>query len=83
MKLMYFAWLRQKIGTAQEVIDLPGDVSTIADLVGWLSTRGAGYAEAFKDHTAIKVAVDQEFSNFEASIGGASEVAFFPPVTGG
>jgi len=83
MKLMYFAWLRQRIGTGQEVVDLPGDVATTADLVDWLAARGGGYAEAFKDRSAIKVAVDQEFADFDATLGNASEVAFFPPVTGG
>ena len=83
MKLMYFAWLRQRIGTGQETVDLPGEVATAADLIDWLIARGGGYAEAFKDRAAIKVAVDQEFADFDSPIGDAAEVAFFPPVTGG
>lgn len=83
MKLMYFAWLRQRIGTGQETVDLPENVSTASDLVDWLAARGDGYAEAFKDRAAIKVAVDQEFADFDSAIGDAREVAFFPPVTGG
>lgn len=83
MKLMYFAWLRQRIGTGQEDVDVPGDVTTTAELIDWLTARGGGYAEAFKDRTAIKVAVDQEFADFESPIRGANEIAFFPPVTGG
>jgi len=83
MKLMYFAWLRQRIGTGQEDVDLPGDVSTTSDLIDWLAARGDGYAEAFRDRTAIKVAVDQEFADFDSPINDANEVAFFPPVTGG
>ncbi len=83
MKLMYFAWMRQRIGTGQEDVSLPDDVATTSDLIDWLTSRGGGYAEAFKDRAAIKIAVDQEFAGFETPVRDAGEVAFFPPVTGG
>ncbi|MEQ9491765.1 MAG: molybdopterin converting factor subunit 1 [Alphaproteobacteria bacterium] len=83
MKLMYFAWMRQRIGTGQEDVALPEEVTTTSELIDWLAARGGGYAEAFKDRAAIKVAVDQEFAGFDTSIREAGEIAFFPPVTGG
>ncbi|WP_259780927.1 molybdopterin converting factor subunit 1 [Aestuariispira ectoiniformans] len=83
MKVMYFAWLRQKVGTGEEVIDLPDDVATTGQLVDWLRSRGTGYFDAFRDMTAIKVAVNQEFADFDAPVKAGDEVAFFPPVTGG
>ncbi len=83
MKILYFAWLRQKIGTGEETKDVPADVKTVQGLVNWLVDQEGGYAEAFKDTSAIKVAINQEFSDFNASVGAGDEVAFFPPVTGG
>lgn len=83
MKVMYFAWLRQKVGMGEEVIDLPDDVTTTGQLVEWLRGRGTGYVDAFRDTTAIKVAVNQEFADFDAPVKAGDEVAFFPPVTGG
>lgn len=83
MKVLYFAWLRQRIGTGEEEIDPPADVTDVDGLVAYLKARGPGHAEAFKDTRAIKVAVDQDFADFAAPIAGAREVAFFPPVTGG
>ncbi len=83
MKILYFAWLRQKIGAGEESIDLPAPVQNVQGLVDWLITRGPGYAEAFKDTSAIKIAVNQEFSSFEAPVKQGDEIAFFPPVTGG
>ena len=83
MKVLYFAWLRQKIGVGEEQLDLPEEVKTTGDLVNWLIAKGAGHAEAFKDMSAIKVAVNQEFADLETAVGAGDEVAFFPPVTGG
>lgn len=83
MKLRYFAWLRQKIGVGEETLNPPDGVATPADLVDWLRARGGGYAEAFRDLGAIKVAINQEFADFDAPIRPDDEVAFFPPVTGG
>lgn len=83
MKLMYFAWVRQRIGTASETVDAPADAATVADLVDWLKSRGPGYAEAFRDTRAIRYAVNQEYVEPTHPVTAGDEVAFFPPVTGG
>ena len=83
MKVLYFAWGRQKTGKAEEVITPPEDAETVADLIDWLKARGPEYAHAFEDLRTIRAAVDQTHSRLDASIRGAREVAFFPPVTGG
>ena len=82
MRVLYFAWLRERIGLAREEVDAP-EARTVADLVAHLKGREARYEAAFKDLSAIRVAVDQEHRDFDAPLAGASEVAFFPPVTGG
>jgi molybdopterin synthase sulfur carrier subunit len=81
--VLYFAWVRQKIGTAEEHFNLPSDVSTITALVAFLRLRGPGYADAFGDPNRLRVAVNQEHASFDANICDRDEVAFFPPVTGG
>ena len=83
MKVLYFAWLRQKVGVGEEQLDVPAEVKTTGDLVNWLVSQGGGHAEAFKDMSAIKVAVNQEFADLETAVAANDEVAFFPPVTGG
>ena len=83
MKLLYFAWVRQKIGRSEETVDPPSSVRTAGDLVAWLVSRGAGYAEAFADLKRVRVAINQEHSTFAAPVEAGDEVAFFPPVTGG
>ena len=83
MKLLYFAWFRQRIGHGEEDLTLPGDVSTVGQLVDWLQARGPGYAAALTDRAVIRVAVNQEFASFDDPVSDGDEVAFFPPVTGG
>ena len=83
MKLLYFAWVRTRIGRAEEEIELPADVATVGDLLGWLQGRGAGYAEALARPELVRVAVNQEFAARDAPVGSDDEVALFPPVTGG
>jgi len=83
VKLLYFAWVRQKAGKSEEVRDVPDDVRTVGDLIGWLKTQGAEYEVAFDDLKTIRAAVDQTHAPLDSSIVGAREVAFFPPVTGG
>lgn len=83
MKLIYFAWVRERIGTAEEEIDLPHDVKTAGDLLAFLRTRGDGYAEALRDPKVIRVAVNQEHVDHGEAITGAREIALFPPMTGG
>lgn len=83
MKVLYFAWLRERIGTGSEDVSPPEDVSTVGGLVEWLKTREPRYEAAFADTGAIRVAVDQEQVDFDAPLAGVREVALFPPVTGG
>ena len=83
MKLLYFAWVRSRIGTAEEEVAPPPEVARVADLIAWLRGRGDGYDAAFADLTAIRVAVNQEFAGPETPVGSDDEVAFFPPITGG
>lgn len=81
MRVLYFAWVRERIGAAREDIDTAA--VTVADLVAELRGREPRYAAAFEDLGSIRVAIDQELRDFDAPLAGAREVAFFPPVTGG
>lgn len=83
MKVLYFAWLRQHVGAAEETVDPPADVATAGALMDWLAAKSDGHAAAFKDRATVRIAIDQEFAELDAPIAGAAEVAFFPPVTGG
>ena len=83
LTLRYFAWVREKVGRAQEVVTVPEGVTTVAGLVDWLKTRGAGYERAFERASVIRAAIDQTHVKPGALIAGAREIAFFPPVTGG
>lgn len=83
LTLVYFAWVREHTGTAREEIVLPADVGTVSQLVAWLRTRGPGYEHAFARSEVIRAAVNQHHVKGDASLDGAREVAFFPPVTGG
>lgn len=83
MTVLYFAWLRERIGAGREQLEPPAEIATAGQLVDWLKTREPRYEAAFADLSAIRVAVDQKQADFDASIVGAAEVAFFPPVTGG
>ena len=81
--LRYFAWVRERIGHADERVELPADVMTVADLIGWLKARGPEYAHAFDKPEVIRAALDQVHVKPNVAIGAAREIAFFPPVTGG
>ena len=84
MKIIYFAWVREKTGISEEQIDkLPDNIKTVADLINWQSKRGNGFSDAFNDSKAIRVAINQEYSTQDKKIKITDEVAFFPPVTGG
>ena len=83
MRLLYFAWVREKTGIAAEEVELPADVATVGELVIWLKTRGPEYADAFARPGLVRAAIDQTHARPEASLAGAREIAFFPPVTGG
>ena len=83
MQLLYFGWVRSKIGISGETLDPPPDVADVRGLIGWLEARGAGYSEAFGDMSVIRVAVNQEMAELDAAVGKGDEVALFPPMTGG
>jgi sulfur-carrier protein len=83
MELLYFAWVRERIGTGQEHVDPPEAVRNVADLIEWLAARSAGHAEAFAEPARLRAAIDQRFVPLDAELGNAREVAIFPPVTGG
>jgi len=83
MRLLYFAWVKEKTGIAAEDVDVPHDVATVAELMAWLKTRGPEFENAFDRAEVIRAAIDQAHARHDAKIGGAREIAFFPPVTGG
>ncbi len=83
VKILYFAWVREKTGKAEEILDLPAGVGTVAELIAWLKDLGPEYAEAFARADVIRAAVDKTHVKPTASLAGAREIAFFPPVTGG
>jgi sulfur-carrier protein len=83
MKVKYFAWVRERIGKAEESIDPPESVRTVDDLIRWLTNRGEGYAYAFEKPKVIRAAIDHAHVKQDAVISGATEIAFFPPMTGG
>ena len=83
MKILYFAWLREKTGLTQEDVTLPVEVQTVAELIDWLKQRSPRHALAFENAKLVRCAIDQEFSGVDTRLEGATEIAFFPPVTGG
>jgi len=83
MKILFFAWLREKTGVGNEVVDLPAGISDVAGLIDWLKGRGPGFAEAFADGALVHVAVNQEHVDTSHAVKDSDEIAFFPPVTGG
>jgi molybdopterin synthase sulfur carrier subunit len=83
VRILYFAWVREKTGKAEETVELPAGVDTVAALIAWLSKRGPEYVEAFARPGVVRAAVDRTHVAPSASIATAREIAFFPPVTGG
>jgi molybdopterin synthase sulfur carrier subunit len=83
VKLLYFAWVRERIGKADEEVSPPADVVTVADLMKWLAGRGEEYAYAFENMKVIRAAIDRNHVQPATPIAGAKEIAFFPPMTGG
>ena len=83
MKAIYFAWVRERIGKTDEMLDPPPDIVTVSDLMGWLTSRGDGYAAAFANAATIRAAIDRAHVKHDMVIAGAREIAFFPPMTGG
>ena len=83
MRLLYFAWVKEKVGRASEEVTIPENVATVAELIAWLKSRGPEFANAFERQDVIRAAIDQSHVRHDARIGHAREIAFFPPVTGG
>lgn len=83
MKILYFAWIRERVGKAEEEIVPPASVQTVSDLVQWLKSRGEEYAYAFENQKVVRAALDRVHVRPETKIGGAREIALFPPMTGG
>lgn len=83
VRISYYAWVREAVGCDDEWVDLPADVTDVAALVEWLAARGAGYAAAFARTDRIRAAIGDDFVGFDARLNEGSDVALFPPVTGG
>lgn len=83
IEILYFARIREAIGKGGEIVELPGSIVTVTDLIDWLAARGGGYGEAFADRDRVRVAIDQRFASADGRLAGAHEIALFPPVTGG
>jgi molybdopterin synthase sulfur carrier subunit len=83
MKLKYFAWVRERVGMAEETVEPPAGVRTVEELIAWLSGRSEAYAYAFDKPKVIRAAIDHAHVRPDAAIAGAREIAFFPPMTGG
>ena len=83
MKIVYFAWLRDRVGVSEETLSVPASVGDVGGLIDWLKERGPGHAQAFADLSIVRVAVNQEYVQADHPVTDSDEVAFFPPVTGG
>lgn len=83
MKIVYFAWVRERVGKTDETVEPPASVRTVKDLVAWLKGRGEEYAYAFENAGSIRAAINRVHVKPDALLAGAHEIAFFPPMTGG
>ncbi|KRE02191.1 molybdopterin synthase sulfur carrier subunit [Bosea sp. Root381] len=83
VRLIYFAWVRERVGLSEEEVALPASAETVLDVVRWLKTRDEGYAAAFADEKLIRAALDRVHAKPGTRLGNAREIAFFPPMTGG
>lgn len=83
IRILYFAWLRERIGKSDETVDVPDTVETVGDLLAWLGARGPEYAVLLERREVVRAAVDRTHAKLTASLKGAREIGFFPPVTGG
>jgi molybdopterin synthase sulfur carrier subunit len=83
VKLVYFAWVRERIGRPEEEVEVPPAVATVGQLIGWLKQRGPEYEHALAEPKAIRVALDHVHAQGDAALAGVREVALFPPMTGG
>jgi molybdopterin synthase sulfur carrier subunit len=83
MKVLYFSWIRERIGKPEEEVELPASIATVGDLMNWLKKRGEEYAYAFDNPKIVRAAIDKVHAEPAATIANAREIAFFPPMTGG
>jgi molybdopterin synthase sulfur carrier subunit len=83
MKLLYFSWVRERIGRPEEIVDLPDNLATVGDVIEWLKGRGEEYAHAFEHRGVVRAAVDRVHAKPQTPIAGVREIAFFPPMSGG
>jgi molybdopterin converting factor subunit 1 len=83
LTVVYFAWLRERVGVAEETVSPPNGVTTVADLIDYLSNLDARHAAAFRERRSVRCAVNQEFADIAAILRPGDEIGFFPPVTGG
>jgi molybdopterin converting factor subunit 1 len=83
MRVLYFAWVRERTGTAEESVTPPPGVTTATALADWLATRSDGHAHALADRAKLRIAINQEQASFDDPIAANDEIAFFPPMTGG
>jgi sulfur-carrier protein len=83
IKVLYFAWVRERVGKAEEAVEPPAEVETVSQLMAWLAAKGEHYAYAFANPKVIRAAIDRSHVRADARIKDANEIAFFPPMTGG
>ena len=83
LRVLYFASVREAVGTGEELLDVPPDIATVSALVDWLATESPAHRAAFTDRARLRAAVDGRFVPLDALLGEPKEVALFPPVTGG
>ena len=83
MKIVYFAWVRERVGKTDEELTLPAGIATVGDLAAWLAGRDEGYAQAFANPNVVRAALDRKHVKPDTPLAGAREIAFFPPMTGG
>jgi sulfur-carrier protein len=83
IKLIYFAWVRERVGKPEETVEVPAGITTVSALIDWLKTRGEEYEYAFENAPLIRTAIDKVHTKHDSPIGNAREIAFFPPMTGG
>lgn len=83
MRILYFAWLRERVGIAEETVEPPAEVRDVAGLLAWLRSRGGTYSAALADLSLVRVAVNQDYAQPDAPVSSGDEIALFPPVTGG
>jgi len=83
LTVLYFAWLRERVGLAEETVSPPNSVATVADLIEYLANLDQRHAAAFRDRKSVRCALNQEFADTTATLRPGDEVGFFPPVTGG